>query len=205
MKTFFLRFATLAVALFCLQGCGSSLAQPFQGMKDQKAPLTAFRLQNYSPPAQAAATTATAQAAQIPAQIQQWIQAGAAMLPPGLIPPGLVPGSTAPVAAAQQVAKFGEFPIIAQQNVLSEDSRNKLFELFGNEKNFTVPRENCLYAEFGLSVPQMNQPSADIFVSLSCNQIRTSGFSWPHGANNGLTPDATKQFVSIMQQIFGGG
>ncbi len=203
MKTFFLRFAILAVALFCLQGCGSSLSEPFKGMKAQNAPLTAFRLQNYSPPV--AAPTATAQAGQIPSQIQQWIQQGAAMLPPGLIPPGLIPGSTPAAVQQQNVQKFWDFPIIAGQDVMDATSKGELFELFGKEDNFIVPRESCMFAEFGLKVPQMNQPSADVLVSLSCNQVRTYGFAWPHGQKTGLTPDATKRFVSVMQKIFGGG
>lgn len=65
-------------------GC-TSLSAPFNGMKDSQ--MTVYRLQNYVQPAQPAQAAAPA-GLQLPPQIQQWIQAGASLLPPGLLPPG---------------------------------------------------------------------------------------------------------------------
>ena len=62
--------------LFVATGCGASLSQPFSTLKEQ--PITIYRLQNYEPPPQQQAAAAPA----IPPQIQQWLNAGAQLLPP---------------------------------------------------------------------------------------------------------------------------
>ncbi len=198
-----LKAATLGVLLFVLEGCGASLAQPFDAMKN--APVTAYRLQNYEPPPPAPNAPATAGAFQLPPQIQQWMTAGAAMLPPGLLPPGLIPGSsTAPVAPQQQVARFHDFRILGWQNMTDAKNHDELMDIMGKEANFEVPRENCMFAEFGFSIAQVNQPPADILISLSCNQIRSFGFAWPHGSKTGLSADTTKRIIAVMQKNFGG-
>jgi len=196
----------LSATLFVLEGCGGSLAQPFNQMKD--APITAFRLQNFEPPAQTAAPGAPAAGQfQLPPQIQQWVQAGAALLPPGLLPPGLLPGGapvTAP-AATEQVPRFHDFRILGYMNINDKTSHDEVLDIFGTKSNFETPRESCMFAEFGFSIGQINQPPADILVSLSCNQVRTYGFVWPHGSSTGLSPDASKRIVAVIKKTFGGG
>jgi hypothetical protein len=198
-----LQIAVGVVLLACSTGCGSSLAQPFDQMKS--APITAFRLQNFEPPpAVANATTPAAGGIQLPPQIQSWITAGAALLPPGLLPPGIVPGAAAVPPPAANVQRFHEFRILSFMNVNDQKVHDEVLDIFGNEKNFEVPREQCMFAEFGFSIGQINQPPADILVSLSCNQIRSFGFAWPHGAKIGMTPDTAKRVIAVMQKTFGG-
>ncbi len=190
--------AAMIVVLAAAEGCAGSLSQPFNQM--DKAPITAFRLQNYEPP-QAAATAPTG--FQLPPQIQSWVSAGAALLPPGLLPPGLLPGS--PAAPPQQnVPRFHDFRILGSMNVATKSVHDELIDIFGHESNFDTPRENCMYAEFGISIGQINQPPADILVSLSCDQIGSFGFVWPYGSKTSFTPDASKRFVEVMKKTFGG-
>jgi hypothetical protein len=198
-----LQIAVGFVLLVCATGCGSSLAQPFDSMKS--APITAFRLQNFEPPPPVGnATTPAAGGLQLPPQIQSWITAGAALLPPGLLPPGIMPGSAPVAAPAQNVPKFHEFRILGYMNVNDQKVHDEALDIFGTEKNFEVPREQCMFAEFAFSIAQVNQPPADILVSLSCNQIRSFGFAWPHGSKIGMTPDAAKRIIAVMQKTFGG-
>jgi hypothetical protein len=198
-----LKVVVVAGLVVCMTGCGSSLAQPFESMKS--APITAFRLQNFEPPAPAAnATTPGVGGLQLPPQIQSWITAGAALLPPGLLPPGIMPGAAPMAAPAQNVQRFHEFRILATMNVNDAKLHDEVLAIFGTEKNFEVPREQCMFAEFGFSIGQINQPPADILVSLSCNQIRSFGFAWPHGAKIGMTGDTAKRIITVMQKTFGG-
>ena len=89
--------AFAVLALLSSTGCSSALSQPFANMKSQ--PVTIYRLQNYEPPAAAAATPGLPAGA-IPPQIQQWLTGAAQLVPPGLLPPGLLPGGTPAPAAA---------------------------------------------------------------------------------------------------------
>jgi len=189
------------VLLACVEGCGSSLAQPFDQMKT--APITAFRLQNFEPPAPAPGT-APATGFQLPPQIQQWVTAGAALLPPGLLPPGLLPGAAPAAPVASNVPRFHDFRIISYMNIADTKVHDEVLDIFGHDKNFEVPKENCMYAEFGFSIGQINQPPADILVSLSCEQVRTFGFVWPYGASTGISADTAKRIVAVMKQTFGG-
>src|SRR5580700_9075329 len=100
-----LAFAT--VALTAATGC-SSLSPPFDQMKSSQ--ITLYRLQNYSPPAQAA--TPALGGFQLPPQIQQWVTAGASLLPPGLLPPGLIPGTAPAAPAAPDAQRFHGFRIL---------------------------------------------------------------------------------------------
>ncbi len=187
-------------ALLFATGCASSLSQPFESLKS--APITVYRLQNYEPPPQQAAAAGTLT---IPPQIQQWVTAGASLLPPGLLPPGLIPGAGAAAAPAQNEARFHDFRILGWLPLNDPKMHDDLLAVLGHDSSFTQPKENCMYAEFGVSIAQPNQPPADILVSLSCNQVRSFGFTWPYANDNGLTPDAEKQIVEIMKKAFGGG
>ncbi len=186
-------------------GCAGAPASPFDEMKH--APITLYRLQNYEPPPQApTAPNATSMIPGLPAEIQQWIQAGASMLPPGLLPPGMIPGQ-APAMPQQQVdnvPRFYGFRILGQAPVTDERLRKELIELFGYEKNFDNTYSGCMYAEFGVSFARMNQPPADILISLSCDQVQPQNFAWPH-RNRGLTPEAVQRLVRTSQSVFVGG
>jgi hypothetical protein len=186
--------------------CSSTPASPFDTMKT--APITAYRLQNYEPPPQATAVpTAPGMLPGMPAEIQQWIQAGASMLPPGLLPPGLLPGQPAaptPPTAVDTTPRFHGFRVLGQQPVVDDKLRSQLIDLFGYSKNFTSQHSPCVYAEFGFSFARIGQPPADVLVSLSCNQVQAQNFVWPHG-DTGLSPDSVQSVSKISQSIFGYG
>lgn len=200
----FLTALTLSFG-FVAVGCAGRPASPFDQM--QNAPITVFRLQNYEPPPQAQASIPTqpGMIPGIPAEIQQWIQAGASMLPPGLLPPGLLPGQPPPpTPQADNAPRFYGFRILGQAPVTNEKLRDELISLFGHEKNFDGASSGCMYAELGVSFARLNQPPADILVSLSCDQVQAQNFQWPH-RGRGLTPDTVKRLVNVSQSVFVGG
>jgi hypothetical protein len=209
--------AALFVAAGCLfalsteTACSSSLSQPFENLKSQ--PITIHRLQNYEPPAQTAAAGVPGMPA-LPPQIQQWLGAGAALLPPGLLPPGLLPGST-PAAPTGDVPRFYNFRILGTMSVTDAKMRQEILDLFGKESNFQTPKQSCMYAEFGFQIGQPPPPGtppgvptssapADILVSLSCDQVQLNNYGWPYGTKTGLGPDTSKKIISIVQRAFGG-
>jgi hypothetical protein len=215
MKSLFLTtcWSAGALALFLsTTGCSTALSQPFANMKTQ--PITVYRLQNYEPP-QAAATPGVP-AAGIPPQIQQWLSAGAQLLPPGLLPPGLLPGGTPAPAAAADVPRFHNFRILGSMAISDKTQHDDVLDLFGHESNFITPRQSCLFAEFGFQIgagspmaappgtPPMGGAPADILVSLSCDQVQMINYAWPYGTKNGLSSDASKKIVAMVQKAFGG-
>ncbi len=200
------QLALAGVALTTATGC-SSLSPPFDQMKGSQ--MTLYRLQNFSPPA---ATTASPAGGvmNLPPQIQQWITAGASLLPPGLLPPGLLPGSAAPAPAAQNTQRFPPemgaqgFPIIAWQPVTDSGVQSSILDTLGHKSNFGTPAQNCMYAELGISIAQPNNPApANILVSLSCQQVQAFNIQWPY-PQTGLTPNSEKKFVQMTQQVFAG-
>ena len=199
------QLAFAATALAAATGC-SSLSPPFDQMKSSQ--ITLYRLQNYSPPAAAAAAPAAGFG--LPPQIQQWITAGASLLPPGLLPPGLVPGSTPAPAASANTQRFppemgaNGFPIIAWQPVTDPNVSGQIIDTLGHQSNFGAPPQNCMYAELGISIAQPNNPTpANILVSLSCQTVQAFNITWPY-PQTGLTPDSEKKFVAITQAVFAG-
>jgi hypothetical protein len=199
--------ALAVVALSAATGC-SSLSAPFNSMKDSQ--MTVYRLQNFEPPQAPAAAPAPTGGLQLPAQIQQWIQAGASLLPPGLLPPGLLPGTAAPGAAAPDAPRFPPAPampnfrIVEWQPVNDPSIKSDIVDLFGRSSNFQQPTSNCMYAELGFAIAQPNSPQpADVLVSLSCQQVQAFNFAWPY-QQTGVTPDAEKKFVAIAQRVFAG-
>jgi hypothetical protein len=203
--------AGLLFAAFSQTACSSTLSQPFENMKSQ--PITIHRLQNYEPPPAVAAQPGGIIPG-LPPQIQQWLGGAAAALPPGLIPPGLLPGTQAPTADAN-VPRFYNFRILGTMSVTDPKLREEVLQLFGKESNFEAPRQSCMYAEFGFQIGQAMPPGqpqgvpvagapADILVSLSCDQVQMNNYSWPYGTKTGLTDDAQKKIVSIVQRAFGG-
>jgi hypothetical protein len=200
------RFAFSAFAVLALTastGC-SSLSAPFNGMKDARAQMTVYRLQNFEPPAPAAQAAAPG-GFQLPPQIQQWIQAGASLLPPGLLPPGLIPGATPPAApVAANAPRFHNFRILDYQQVADDSIRNDVLDAFGHQANFQNPTQSCMYAELGFAIQQPNNPTpADILVSLSCQQVAAFNFAWPY-QQTGLTSDTDKKFSDIVKRVFQG-
>ena len=213
MKRILLTVTGIAL-LLASTGCAGALAQPFNDMKSQ--PVTIYRLQNFEPP-QAAAPGAAALPAGIPPQIQQWLSAGAQLLPPNLLPPGLLPGGTPMPAPAADVPRFHNFRILGSMSISDKTQHDDVIDLFGHESNFTQPRQSCLFAEFGFQIgygappgappgtpPAGGPPPADILVSLSCDQVQMVGYSWPYGTKNGLTTDSAKKIVAMVQKAFGG-
>jgi hypothetical protein len=186
-------------------GCAGNPVAPFDSMKS--APMTAYRLQNYEPPPQAAAAPAApGQIPGLPPEIQTWIKAGASMLPPGLLPPGLIPGvgAPAPAPAVDNTPRFHNFRVLGMPaNVMDQKLRDELIDIFGFEKNFDDTHGSCVYAEFGFSFARIGQPPADVLVSLSCDQVQAQNFIWPH-KSTGLTPDSAQRIIKVSQAIFGG-
>lgn len=195
-------------------GCGSQPAAPFDTLKTSN--LTAFRLQNYEPPAAAAQTPAAAAAPGgltipgLPPEIQTWVQQGAqglqALIPPGILPPGVGAPAVTPPAPAAEVPRFHGFRILGQTQVMDPDLKEKLGELLGDEDSFDNKSARCapgvLYAEMGLSFTQgPGAPSNDVLVSFSCSQVVSRSFSWPHPAT-GMTADTTKSLTEIVQKLW---
>jgi hypothetical protein len=165
--------------------------------------MTVYRLQNFEPPAAAQAQTPTG-GFQLPPQIQQWITAGASLLPPGLLPPGLVPGSTPAAAPAADAQRFHGFRILEWQPVNDASVKSDVIDLFGHNANFQNATSNCMFAEFGFAMAQPNAPTpADVLVSLSCEQVQAFNFAWPY-PQTGVTPDSSKKVASIAQRVFQG-
>jgi hypothetical protein len=197
-----LAFAVTTVA--AVTGC-ETLSPPFNQMKG--APMTVYRLQNYVAPAAPQAGATSFGGLPIPAPLQQWIAAGASLIPPGLLPPGLLPGtSAAPVQP--DTARFPPgpqgFPILGTQPVSDPSLANDILDVLGHPSNFQPPTQSCMYAELGIAIVQAGSPQpADFLVSLSCQQIQTSGIQWPY-QNTGLTETGEKKFAMILQRAFGG-
>ena len=191
--------ATAVAALAASTGC-SSLSPPFNGMKD--AQMTVYRLQNFEPPAPAAATVPGAM--QLPPQIQQWITAGASLLPPGLLPPGLLPGTAPAAPAAPDAQRFHGFRILEWQPINDASAKGDVTDLFGHGSNFQNSPPSCMYAEFGFAMAQPGAPApADVLVSLSCEQVQAFNFQWPY-AQTGVTPGASQKVGKIIQEVFQG-
>jgi hypothetical protein len=194
-----LRFAAVALLLALVEGCGGSLAQPFDQMKGQ--PMTIYRLQNFEPPPQPTAQ-APAQLA-LPPQIQQWLTAGAQLLPPGLIPPGLIPGAAPPPPPPAQEQRFHGFRILGWMAINDDSQKDEVLDVFGHESSFTDKHGGCMYAEFGFAIGQKNGPPGDVLVSLSCDQVQPFAFAWPYG-KTGITGDTAKRLIAVAQKAFGG-
>lgn len=194
-------FAQLALAAVASAGC-ASLSPPFSDMKSSQ--MTVYRLQNYEPPPAPQGQPAPAAGFQLPPQIQQWIQAGASLLPPGLLPPGLIPGAAPPPAAPPDAPRFHDFRILEWQPVNDAGIKGDILDAFGHSSNFTNPQLSCRYAELGFAISQPNSPTpADILVSLSCQQVQAYNFAWPY-QQTGITPDTEKKFAQIAQKVFAG-
>ena len=203
----------LAVSSLAGTACASAPAAPFDTLKTSNA--TAFRLQNFEPPAPAPGVAAPAPGAPIPGippEIQTWIQQGAQgltqLIPPGLLPPGLIPGAPgAPVAPpAPDAPRFHGFRILSQTQVLDPDLKEELGELLGDPDGFDNQYSRCapgvMYPEMGLAFTSgPGAPSNDVLISLSCNQVVSRSFAWPH-PSTGMTGGTVDKLREIVQKIW---
>lgn len=173
----------------------------------KSANVTAFRLQNFEPPPQAA--PAAGQPAQpgaipgVPPEIQQWVQQGAQalqqLLPPGLQLPG-APAAAAP-PPAPEAPRFHGFRILGQTQVMDPELKEKLGEIFGDEDNFDNNHAACGYSEMGISFSPQPGVQNDMLISFSCNQVLARTFAWPHRAS-GMKPEMVKELTTVVQKIF---
>ena len=198
MKRFFLLTLVTASAA----ACASTPAAPFDTLKHSN--VVAYRLQNYEPPAAAAAPGVPG----LPPQILQWAQQAAPalqqMLPPGLIPPGLIPGVPGIGGAPppQDGPRFHGFRILEQAPVVDVGLKEELGELMGDEDSFQAQHANCLYAEMGLSFTTTpGAPPNDVLISFSCNQMQAHNFIWPH-ATTGMTSESVKTLSEVVARLF---
>lgn len=196
-------------------GCASKPAAPFDAMP--QANVTAFRLQNYEPPAGTTPSGGTGTAGGglipgLPPEIAQWIQAGAAglqqFLPPGLALPGAPPAATP--TPAPQVAAAPRFPanttpnfrILSQQVVMDPDLKEDLAKLLGKEGSYQPSSSSCMYAEMGLAWQSgMGAAANELLISFSCNQVQARGFIWPFSAT-GMEPSTVKKLAELASKIF---
>jgi hypothetical protein len=179
-------------------GCGASLAQPFDQLKKSNAQVYVYRLQNFEPPAQQPS------ASPVPSLIPPQIMDLAKFLPPNLLPPGLFPQAPGAAPATQQTARFHNFRILGWMALADEKTKEEVYDIFGKEKNFEIPKSQCMYAEFGFSFQSPGMQQQDILVSLSCNQAQGFNFAWPHAAKTGLGSDTSKRIIAVAQKSFGG-
>jgi hypothetical protein len=196
-----------ALSLLGGLGCASTPAAPFNQMAQSQ--VTAFRLQNFEPPA--AATTAAAPTLPgglpfpVPAEIQNWMGAGAAGLGLGqLFPPGLIPGlggATPAQPVATNAPRFQGFRIISQSQITDEDSRKELAKILGDADNFDNSGSTNMFPELGLSFAPMGSQPNDLLVSFSCNNVDAKTFAWPH-PNRGLKADTQKKLAVVIKKIF---
>ncbi len=197
-------WGTLIIAL-STAACASGPTAPFDTLQNAQS-VTAYRLQNYEPPAQVAAPAAPGQIPGVPPEIQAWIQQGAQglqqLIPPGLLPPGLIPGTPQQQAQTPQNApRFHNFRILSQTPVIDPDLKEELAEVLGDEDNFDSRHANCTYSEMGMSwVAGTGQP-LDLTISFSCNQVVAHSFAWPH-RYTGMKPDTVKKLSDIVQRLF---
>ncbi len=197
---------------FLALGCASAPAAPFDTLKTSN--VSAFRLQNFEPPAPPPGAAAPQAGAipGLPPEITQWAQQALPglqqLLPPGLIPPGMLQGmQPRPVQPPpQQEARFPmnqpSFRILGQAQVIDPDLKEELGKLLGDPDSFQADHGSCMYAEMGLSFTSTaGGPPNDMLISFSCNQVEARSFAWPH-PNRGLKPETVKQLNTLVQKIW---
>jgi len=202
-------YAALGVLALATVGCAGAPAAPFDQLKTANA--TAYRLQNFEPPATIAAPLPGAAAVPgVPPEIMNWIQQGAQgltqLIPPGLLPPGLIPGvgGTPAAPAAATTPRFHNFRILAQTQVIDPDLREKLGEILGDPDSYDNQYARCapgvIYPEMGLSFSG-GATTNDVLISFSCSQVVSRSFAWPHPAT-GMKPDTVGALTEVVQKLW---
>lgn len=204
-------YTALGVLALATVGCAGAPAAPFDQLKTANA--TAYRLQNFEPPATAAVPAVPGAAAVpgVPPEIMNWIQQGAQgltqLIPPGLLPPGLIPGTTATPAlpAPATTPRFHNFRILAQTQVIDPDLREKLGEILGDADSYDNQYARCapgtIYPEMGLSFSGGTTVANDVLISFSCSQVVSRSFAWPHPAT-GMKPDTVGALTEVVQKLW---
>ena len=192
----------VAIAVLATSACKSTPAPPFDQLKS--ANVTAFRLQNYEPPAPPPGQAAGPMG--LPPEISNWMKTGAQglqqLLPPGLLPPGMLnaPTPTAPAPAQDTTPRFHGFRILGQTPVMDQDLREELGKILGNDSNFDNNHAGCMYAEMGLSFTSGGPPN-DLLISFSCNQVNARTFAWPH-PSTGMKPKTVQKLSEVVQKLW---
>ncbi|UQA56272.1 hypothetical protein [Polyangium aurulentum] len=185
-------------------GCASRTA-PFDQM--DQAQITVMRLQQPAPPPVAAVPGAAPSLFPgVPGLDQLGQQAAAAAQAAGIpIPPGLIPGVGTPQQPAQtqpQLPMFNGMAIAASMPVSSDDMKDELLDLFGDEDSFQPGNMGCNQAPgMGISMVRQGQPNVDLMVSFTCGRAMGVGFAWPHKAD-GLTNESRGTLTKIYQALF---
>jgi hypothetical protein len=189
-------------------GCAGTPDPPFNTLEDSN--VTAFRLQNYEPPAPAPGVgPGAAGIPGLPPELNAWIQQGAQgltqLIPPGLLPPGLLPGAgtgPAPAPATDTTPRFHTFRILNQQAVIDPELKEDLADILGDEDNFQAEHASCGYAEVGISFqpPSAGQPN-DLLISFSCNKVMPQRFAWPH-PHIGLKPKTVQKLAEVINKLW---
>ncbi len=205
-------FALVAVLSLAGMACASAPAAPFDQLKT--ANVTAFRLQNFEPPAPAPGAAPAAPGAAIPGlppEIQNWIQQGATgltqLIPPGLLPPGLVPGApAAPAQPTPDAPRFHTFRILAQTQVIDPDVKEDLGKMLGDSDGFDAASAGCapgvIYPEMGISFSSgPGAPANDVLISLACNQVVSRSFAWPH-QGTGMKKSTVDKLREVVPKIW---
>ena len=199
----FAGFALLAPLVF---GCAGRAA-PFNEM--DQAQITVLRLQGQEAPpvATAPATTQAPLIPGLPPEIQalgqQALQGLQGVLPPGMIPPGLIPGAPAPAPVVAPQPRFKNFVILAQTQLIDEEIKGEILDIFGDDGSFSKDRGNCFYPGFGISMVRPNSPvPVDLLISFSCNQAMGDGFKWPH-PTNGFTSETSQRLSKVYEKLWG--
>ncbi|RYE94644.1 MAG: hypothetical protein EOO75_01410 [Myxococcales bacterium] len=203
-------FILAPLMAFSLAGIGcASTAAPFNQMKQSQ--VTVLQLQNYEPPAVAAAPAAAANP----------LGALAGMLPPGLLPQGAgmptdlsaalpgvcalglplpmcaAGGGAAAVPVAANAPRFQGFRVIGQSQLTADGDKEDLGKLLGDKGNFDNSQKGCLYPEYGIT---FGVPANDLLVSLSCRDVVARSFAWPH-SDHGLKDSTQKDFAEIVKKL----
>jgi hypothetical protein len=201
--TLLLKIAVPVAALAFAEGCGGSLAQPFDQMKS--SPMTVYLLKNYQEqeaPAPGAATPGQ------PTGLNTFIQQGATLLqqwfPSLQLPPGMVPGAAPAAPAASQYPPFHDYQVLAFKQITDSGTQSDVATLFGTSKNFNSQPGACFYPELGFAIANPAGQTADILVSNPCSQVRAFNITWPYGGNVGLTDDAKSKIDAIVRKVFQG-
>jgi len=119
----------------------------------------------------------------------------------GILPPGLLP--PAQPASPPRGKYRAPWDIADRRPVVDGATQTQLLDLLGAAESFTADPAQCFNPTMVVSFasPAHAEPQ-DVVVSLSCKQVVSYGFVWPHAAT-GLTPEAHQTLKALQQRLFG--